>query len=95
MLQDLRFALRLLATHPWFAAAAVFTLAVGIGLNAMMFTLVNAIVIRGLPFPDSGNLYVVLLQTREARSMSLARGEIDEVRTRTRIPDWRDSVPCT
>jgi hypothetical protein len=84
VVRDLRFALRLVVKQPWFAGVAVFTLAVGIGLNATVFTLVNAILIRGLPFPDSGNLYVVLPQDRDARSRLMARAEFEEVRSRTR-----------
>jgi predicted lysophospholipase L1 biosynthesis ABC-type transport system permease subunit len=37
----------------------VLALSLGIGMNAMVFTLVNAVLIRGLPFPESGNLYIL------------------------------------
>jgi hypothetical protein len=56
MLRDLRFALRLIAKERWYAAVAVLALALGIGVNATVFTLVNAVLIRGLPFKDSGRL---------------------------------------
>jgi predicted permease len=59
MFQDLRTAVRSILKDRWLAAAAVFALALGIGVNATVFTLVNAVLIRGLPFPDSSNLYVV------------------------------------
>ena len=59
MLQDLRTAVRVAAGDRWFSAAAVVALALGIGVNATVFTLVNAVLIRGLPFPDSHNLYIV------------------------------------
>ena len=39
---DLRFALRMILAHRWFSAAVVATLALGIGLNTMVFTLINA-----------------------------------------------------
>jgi predicted permease len=59
MLNDLRTAIRSIVKDKWLSAAAVFALALGIGVNATVFTLVNAVLIRGLPFHDSGNLYVV------------------------------------
>jgi putative ABC transport system permease protein len=59
MLQDLRTALRVIARDRWLTAAAVTALALGIGVNAAVFTLVNAVLIRGLPFPDSHNLYML------------------------------------
>ena len=59
MLNDLRTAFRSIVKDKWLAAAAVFALALGIGVNATVFTLVNAVLIRGLPFHDSGNLYVL------------------------------------
>ena len=59
MLRDLRFALRLLFRDRWFTAVAVIALALGIGVNATMFTLVNAVLVRGLPFHNSHELYVV------------------------------------
>ena len=59
MLRDLRFALHLLVKDRWYSTVAVVALALGIGVNATVFTLVNAVLIRGLPFEDSGRLYVL------------------------------------
>jgi ABC-type antimicrobial peptide transport system permease subunit len=59
LLHDLRFAVRLILKERWFTTVAVAALALGIGVNATVFTLVNAVLIRGLPFKDSAQLYML------------------------------------
>ena len=58
-MQDIRFALRLIATGRWFSAAVVVTLALGIGINTTVFTLVNAVLFKPVPFPDGERLVAI------------------------------------
>jgi hypothetical protein len=57
--QDVRFAVRMLNKNPGFTAVAVLTLAVAIGANAVVFSVLNGLVLRPLNVPDSQSLYAI------------------------------------
>ena len=80
LLQDLRFAVRLLIKDRWFTAVAVIALALGIGVNATVFTFVNAVLIRGLPFDDPDR--IMSIGSRDARDRDRGVSYLD-------FEDWR------
>ncbi len=59
VLQDVRFSVRALAKNPGFAAIAILTLALGIGANSAIFSLVDGILLRPLPYPHADELVSV------------------------------------
>ena len=66
--QDLQFAIRLLVKDKWFTLVAAVALALGIGVNATVFTFVNAVLIRGLPFDDPDRIMALELARPGAQS---------------------------
>ena len=61
--QDVRYAVRMCLRTPAFTAVAILALALGIGANTAIFTIVNAVLIERLPFRDPDRLVVVWEET--------------------------------
>ena len=83
LFDDIRFAARVLVKRRWMTTAAVVALALGIAANSAVFTFVNAIIVRGVPFPDPDR--VVTLGTRDTRNLQMGVSYYDFL-------DWREAA---
>jgi putative ABC transport system permease protein len=76
LIQDARFGLRQLVRSPLVATVAILTLAIGVGLNTAVFTLVNAVLLRPLPYPHSERLvWIAPYNERFGQDTFASRGD--------------------
>src|SRR5262249_48913727 len=85
--RDVRFGLRSLGKSPGFTAVALITLALGIGANTAIFSVVNAVLLRPLPYPEASRLVMVW-------ATNTARGATEDVASYPDFEDWRAQSNC-
>jgi predicted permease len=82
LLGDLRYALRMMRKNPGFAAVALLTLALGVGANTAIFSVIDAVLLNRLPYHDPGRLVMLWEQNSQ-------RGWFHNIVSAANFKDWR------
>src|SRR5499425_2783296 len=87
LLQDVRYGLRMLGKKPTFTIVAVLTLALGVGANTAIFSIVNAVLLRSLPYRDPDRLVRIFFNEPGVglRDVRFSKPELDDLQTRAGV----------
>ncbi|MGA6960251.1 MAG: permease prefix domain 1-containing protein, partial [Candidatus Acidiferrales bacterium] len=85
LLQDVRYGFRMLRRSPLFALVAIFTLAIGIGANTAIFTVVHAVLLQPLPYPNSDRLAIIWSGLGDEHRAPASEYELVQLRERSRL----------
>jgi predicted permease len=83
--RDARYGARVLWRSPGYALVVIVTLALGIGVNATIFSVVHAVLWRSLPYPEAGRIVVIEADTRALPSAYESSGAVFDVRAQSRL----------
>src|SRR5690349_21018150 len=91
--QDVRYGLRMLLKKPTFTIVAVLTLALGVGANTAIFSIVNAVLLRSLPYPDPDRLVRIFFNEPGVglRDVRFSKPELDDLQTQSGV--FEDVTP--
>src|ERR1700749_4252829 len=87
LLQDVRYGLRMLVKKPTFTLVAVLTLALGVGANTAIFSIVNAVLLRSLPYPDPDRLVRIFFNEPGVGlpDIRFSKPELDDLEMRSAV----------
>ena len=93
LLQDIRYGLRMLVKKPTFTIVAVLTLALGVGANTAIFSIVDAVLLRSLPYRDPDRLVRIFFNEPGVglRDVRFSKPELDDLQTRAGV--FEDVTP--
>jgi len=94
LLQDVRYGLRMLRKNPTFTLMAVLTLALGVGANTAIFSIVNAVLLRSLPYPNADRLVRIIFSNPGVglHDVTFSVPELEDLRTRSGVFDEVSTV---
>ena len=94
VMQDVRYAWRGIFAHRWFSAAIILTLALGIGLNTMIFTLVNAVLHKPVPVPGGERLVSITDRSlaRDDRNLPISYPDFVDYKAQTSFYEWLEAT---
>lgn len=83
--QDLRYALRTLLKSPGFTAVTVLTLAIGIGANTALFSVIDSLLLRPLPYPDADRIVILWARQPDGGLTNVSPADFLDYREQNRV----------